>query len=382
LRIAISAFGRFWAFDLAKQVGRYGFLTRLYTAYPYFKVDAQLRPFTQTFPWILSITLVAQRATSHRLTKCLNWLAIDSFDRSVARQIKPCDLFVHLSSFGLHAARRARQLGARVICDRGSTHIQYQDEILAEEHARQRLPYSRIDRRVVDKELQEYAEADLITVPSTFAYRSFVEKGVPPNKVQKLSYGVDLGLFHPVPKEDDKFRVIFVGGYSVRKGINYLFEAVRPLVEKRSIEVWLVGTPSPEAREILHRIADLFIDKGAQSRSKLSWFYSQASVLVLPSIEDGFGLVLAQAMACGVPVIATTNTGAEDLITDGVDGFIVPIRDSDIIRQKLQWMLDNPTKRQAMGEAALQRVNSLGGWDKYGETAIAAYRQLLNDQRS
>jgi glycosyltransferase involved in cell wall biosynthesis len=234
----------------------------------------------------------------------------------------------------------------------------------------------------VDKELQEYAEADLITVPSTFAYRSFVEKGVTPDRIRKLPYGVDLSLFYPVPKEDDRFRVLFVGGYSLRKGINYLFEAVRPLVQKRNIEVWLVGTPSSEAREILDRNVDVFTDKGSQPRSKLAWFYSQSSVLVLPSIEDGFGLVLAQAMACRVPVIATTNTGAEDLITDGVEGFIVPTRDPDIIRDRIQWMLDNPAERQAMGEAALRRVKSLGGWDKYGETAIAVYRQLLNGQRS
>jgi glycosyltransferase involved in cell wall biosynthesis len=312
------------------------------------------------------------------LASHLNWLAIESFDRWVAQRVEPCDLFVHLSSFGLHSARQVRKLGSCIVCDRGSSHILYQDEILAEEYARHQLPYHPIDRRIVEKELLEYAEADLITVPSAFAYRSFVEKGVAPDRLRKLPYGVDLGLFHRMPKEDNRFRVLYVGGYSVRKGISYLFEALRPLVKKRSVEVWLVGSPGPEAREILHRNADLFADKGSQPRHRLSWFYSQASVLVFPSVEDGFGLVQAQAMACGLPVIATRNTGAEDLFTNGVEGFIVPVRDPKSICDKLQWMLDNPLKRQEMGEAALRRVRELGGWDAYGERAMAIYTELAH----
>jgi len=82
-------------------------------------------------------------------------------------------------------------------------------------------------------------------------------------------------------------------------------------------------------------------------------------------------------MACGLSVIATPNTGAEDLFTDGVEGFIVPIRDPKAIREKVQWMLDNPMKRQEMGEAALQRVQQLGGWDAYGDRCLAVYRKVL-----
>ncbi|MDE2320342.1 MAG: glycosyltransferase family 4 protein [candidate division NC10 bacterium] len=377
IHVAISSLGRFHAFDLAEQMRQRGCLARLYTAYPSFKVDQPIRPFTRTFPWVLSSAMVARQVRWHRLAKHLNWLAIDSFDWWVARRVEPCDVFVHLSSFGLHAARRARKLGARIVCDRGSSHILYQDEILAEEFAHHRIHYSSIDRRVADKELLEYGEADLITVPSTFSYRTFVEKGVPPEKLRRIPYGVDLSLFCPLPKEDEIFRVLFVGGYSIQKGISYLFEAVRPLVLRKAIEVWFVGCPSSDAREILHRNADIFTDKGPHPRNKLSWFYSQASVLVQPSIQEGLSLVLAQAMACGLPVIATTNTGAEDLFTDGVEGFIVPIRDPKAIRDKIQWMLDNPTRRQEMGQAALQRVKLLGGWETYGEQALGIYSQLI-----
>ena len=84
--------------------------------------------------------------------------------------------------------------------------------------------------------------------------------------------------------------------------------------------------------------------------------YSQGSVLVLPSIEEGLALVQAQAMACGLPVIATTNTGAENLFSDSVEGFIVPIRNPVAIRDKVEWMIGHPIERTDMGAAALQRV--------------------------
>jgi alpha-maltose-1-phosphate synthase len=378
MRVVISTIGRFHAFDLAEQLRRRECLAWLYTAYPRFKLSAQLRPFTRTFPWVLSSVTVAQQVGWHKLASHLNWLAIDSFDRWVAGQVESCDVFVHLSSFGLHTAQRARSLGARVVCDRGSSHILYQDEILAEEYARHGLRYSPIDRRVVGKELQEYAEADLITVPSTFAYLSFVEKGVSAEKLYKLPYGVDLSIFHPLAKEDNVFRVLYVGGYSLQKGIGYLFEAIRPLVLKGYVEVWLVGSPSPEARETLRRNGDIFTDKGSHPRSRLSWVYSQASVLVQPSLQEGMSLVQAQAMACGLPVIATTNTGAEDLFTDGVEGFIIPIRNPLAIRDKIQWMLDNPVECQKMGQAALRRVQQLGGWNTYGDRVTTIYTQLVN----
>ena len=118
------------------------------------------------------------------------------------------------------------------------------------------------------------------------------------------------------------------------------------------------------------------LEAGA-ARGELHKYYSQASVLVLPSIQEGLALVQAQAMACGVPVIASENTGAADLFTDGVEGFIVPIRDAGAIREKILALYENPAMREQMGEAALARVRKIGGWDDYGVRAADYYRQAL-----
>ena len=91
---------------------------------------------------------------------------------------------------------------------------------------------------------------------------------------------------------------------------------------------------------------------------------SSSHALVLPSVEEGLALVQGQAMACGCPVIATDSTGAEDLFTDGVQGFIVPARDMTALTMRMQQLADDPrTPAQHEWPAALARVETLGGWD-------------------
>jgi glycosyltransferase involved in cell wall biosynthesis len=94
---------------------------------------------------------------------------------------------------------------------------------------------------------------------------------------------------------------------------------------------------------------------------------SRSHVLALASVEEGLALVQGQAMACGCPVVATMATGAEDLFTDGVEGFIVPDRDAAALAGRLQQLADDPALRGRMSAAALARVKHLGGWDRYGE---------------
>lgn len=380
LRIGISSIGRFHMFDLARQLIRLGQDVSLFTGYPRFKIDRDLQPFTKTHSiWVLAEHLRRRFPPAPKTT----WWAdrgLADFGPWLARSIGSLeiDILDAIAGTGLEAGRILHQEGKPWVCNRGSTHILTQKQLLEEEHARWQVRRPYFSAEGLDRCLTEYAEADAIVAPSTFVKRSFVEQGVSADKMYLCPYGVDVSMFHPQPKEDDRFRVLFVGSYSVRKGIGYLFEAVRPLVQKGIVELWLVGSADTEARDILRRNSDMFIDKGPHPRSELFWFYSQASVLVLPSVEEGLAMVQAQVMACGLPVIATTNTGAEDLFTDGVEGFIVPIRDPKAIRDKIQWMLDNPVKRQEMGHAALQRVQSLGGWDTYGERCLAMYREVLH----
>jgi glycosyltransferase involved in cell wall biosynthesis len=385
MKVCISTGGMFHAYHLARQLNERGCLSQLYTAYPKWKVDGLPDDKVKTFPWLMIPAVAYKRWTGQLkgrwVRKTLDWWATDTFDRFVRANLEPCDIFHHISTYGLYSQKVAReQFGSLIICDRGLSHIVFQDEILADEYERWGLPYQPIDRRMVERELQEYLNADLIVVPSTFAYRSFIEKGVCQNKLVKLPLGVDLLQFRPVPKQDRIFRVIFVGALSLQKGIPYLLEAVAPLQRLRDFEVWLIGSLTPEIRPFLDKYQGFYRYMGQLSKGELYQYYSQGSVFVMPSIQEGFGMVQAEAMACGLPVIATSNTGAEDLFSNGVEGFILPIRRPDAIREKILYLYEHPEMHAEMRQAALQKVASLKGWDTYGERIVDVYQKALLPQ--
>jgi glycosyltransferase involved in cell wall biosynthesis len=383
LRIAISVIGRFHMFDLARQMLRLGQEVEIFTGNPMCRVDSDLRPHAHTHSFLHVLANLRHRVppapkTSWWLDRDLQYLG-----SWLARSVDPeaADILDGLDGPGPAAGRLMKDRGKAWVCNRGSAHILTQKALLEEEHQRWGAPILHFSPDGLERCLAEYAEADAIVVPSNFAKRSFAEQGIRTEKVYVCPYGVELSMYCPMPKRDSKFRVLFVGGASIRKGVGYLFEALRPLVEKQLCELWLIGGLNSDAKALLARNQDIFVYKGHHPRAALASMYSQGSVLVLPSIEEGLALVQAQAMACGLPVIATTNTGAENLFSDGVEGFIVPIRDPLAIRDKVEWMIGHPTERADIGAAALQRVKGLGGWNRYGEQCLAMYREILARKR-
>ena len=385
LSIGVASTGRFHMFDLTRQLSALGHDVHLFAGYPAIKVDPDLRRLASTRSrWVLAEHLWSR--LPGRQPAWLRSRMFTDFGNWVERSIRGLDLDLldALEGSGLEAGRAVRDRGKVWICNRGSAHILTQKRVLEQEHRRWggSLPAHYFPPKYLDRCLAEYEGADAIVVGSTFSKRTFVEQGSRESKVHVCPYGVDLSMFKPVPKEDKRFRVLFVGTQSIRKGIGYLLDALRPLVQTRGVELWLIGHTAPEAKRILDRYADVFQQKGPQPRRNLSWFYSQGSVLVLPSIEEGLALVQAQAMACGVPVISTRNSGAEDLYTDGVEGLLVPARDPRAIRERILWLMDNPERRDEMAEAALSKVKTLGGWESYGMRCLEVYRNVLRDKLS
>jgi glycosyltransferase involved in cell wall biosynthesis len=231
-----------------------------------------------------------------------------------------------------------------------------------------------VDPYFVAREEAEYAQADAITVPSGFALRSFVEMGVPQEKLHRIPYGVRLDRFQRVAEPPrNKFEILFAGTVSLRKGVPYLLQAFKELRHPNK-RLRLVGPVRPEMHEIFHRfdLTDVEV-VGAVPQSKMAEFMSSSHVMVLPSIEEGLALVQGQALACGCPLISSAHTGGEDLFSDGVEGYLVPIRSSEAIRERLQELAEDPSLQQRMSEAALARVRHLGGWKDYGD----AWEELL-----
>ncbi len=381
MRVNVASFSGTHPLDLARELDKAGVLAKYYSALPRFRVTGLPRARTATHPSVLLPLVALRRVGLGRLETRLNWTATEAFDRWLCHALGPADVLQVLSSYGLRAIRRAKSLGALTVCDHGSSHIRIQDELLREEASLCGLVPQGVDPRIIAKEEAEYHEADAIFVASTFARDSFLQAGVQADKVVTIPYGVRLEDYFPVPKRDDVFRVLCVATLTARKGIRYLLEATSRLDLPHS-EVVLRGSVLPESTQLLARYEGRFRLQPPLPRHQLRDLYSQASVLVLPSIEDGFGLVIAQAMACGVPVIATTHTGGPDLISDGKDGFIVPIRSAAAIGDRLDYLHSHPEERAAMGRAALEKVRLLGGWGQYAGQVLRAYRDRLGQHRA
>lgn len=384
MKIAISTIGTFHAFDLARELHGAGLLARIFSGYPRFKLQREALPpeVIDTFPWVHAPYMAFPFKHKLGLSGIRAWERLDlqTLDSHVATQLGGMDVLVGMSGSGLKSGRAIKARGGRYVCDRGSTHIRVQDQLVRDEERRWGAPLTGVDPWVMDREEAEYAEADCITVPSSFNVRSFIDQGVPAHKLRRLPYGVNLSKFHPTQApESGRFDVLFAGGMSLRKGIPYLLQAYKALRHPRK-SLTMVGAPLPSLIDLMRQHGlwseDIRV-LGHVDQSELKHVMSRSHVLLLPSIEEGLALVQAQAMACGCPVIATENTGSEDLFEHGVHGYITPVRRVDRMTEHLQCLADDESLRQQMSRQALERVKQSGGFRDYGLKAQAIYKELL-----
>jgi glycosyltransferase involved in cell wall biosynthesis len=380
LRVVHSTLGTFY-FNLTRELQKRGHLEAVFSTFPRWKLRNQgIAPEKlHVNPWLHGFLMLKWRyGLEHRQLdwRLVRWM-LKQQASYVINRLPECDLLVGLSSSGLEAGREVQRRGGKYVVDRGSAHIAVQTRLLEEEFRLWGQEYNDTDPYIVDREVEEYAQADCITVPSMFAGESFLEMGVPAKKVRVLPFGVNRSIY----KKDadpprDEFKVLFVGTVSFQKGIPYLLKAFKQLRHpgKRLI---LIGAMATEMKTHLRNDPlDGVEILGPMPALQVIHWMSTSHVLVLPSIQDGFGQVLAEAMACGCPCISTVHTGGPDLYRHGREGFIVPIRDAFAIAQSLEQLAQNMPLRQRMSEAAMDRVVELGGTEQYGNQCCQLYHEL------
>jgi glycosyltransferase involved in cell wall biosynthesis len=372
MQIALAVFGVYHHFELAHQLHRRAHLQKIYSTWPWARLKREGLPHSlvSTFPLLHTTDYLLNRSRFYppAISSKLNSWNTLAFDQWTNNQIAPCDAFIAISGAGLLTGHKVQANGGRFICDRGSTHQRFQENIVADEYRRWNVPQPLSKPHIVLREEKIYSLADAITVPSTVAKRSFVATGIPPEKVHVIPYGVRLDHFtRTEDPPQNSFELLFAGQVSLRKGIPYLLQAFARLKHPNK-RLTITGAVQDDIRTLLSALpTDNVVFTGPLPQSQLAKKMSASHLLVLPSIEEGLALVQGQAMACGCPVLATTATGAEDLFTDGEQGFIVPDRDVDALTQRMQQIADDPTLQRRLSEAALQRVQHLGGWDNYGD---------------
>jgi glycosyltransferase involved in cell wall biosynthesis len=279
---------------------------------------------------------------------------------------------------GPELIRRARQEGALVIVEPVNQHPAALNAILNEEAERLGLKETQRLHPLQERQIEESLASDFMLVASQVLRDSFVEQGYDARRMAILPYGVDLERFHPVAGETEPgrpFTVVCVGAISPRKGQIYLLEAWKRL-KLPDAELLLIGSISREMRAILGRYEGLFRHIPFVPNQELAQHYSRSRAFVLPSIEDGFGLVSAEAMACGVPVVVTDKSGSAEVVSHGKDGFVVPSRSAEAIAEHIETLYRDRELQRAMSEAALAKARNELGWDKYASRLCDLYRSL------
>lgn len=383
MRVSQTVFGVFHHFELALQLERRGHLQSVFSTWPWMRLQREGLPRSkvQTFPWLHLPAMLLLRAGIHNawLHDHLGYATALSFDRwTLHRLPADCQVLIAISGSSLATGRALQQRGGLFVCDRGSTHQRFQEQAVTAEFLRWKLPPPKYDSRDTVREEALYEQADAITIPSASVRRSFIQMGVPAAKLHVMPYGVRLDRFRPTDAPTaGRFDVIFVGQVGLRKGVPYLLEAFARLKHPAK-SLTIVGNVLPEIRSLLSRLPlESVTFTGVLPQPEVAARLSRSHLLVLPSVEEGLALVQAQAMACACPVLATSATGSEDLYADGVEGFIVPPCSSDSLLLRMQQLADDEPLRLRLSHAALCRVQSLGGWDRYGDLWENLLRSLV-----
>ena len=346
MRVGIATSGRFHLLDLARELDGLGIDVRFYSYLPRTRTQRFGLPgrcHVSLFPFLFPVVAL-ERLFAWVFPRAIERLMCWALDLLTILRMKHCDVFICMSGIYVHAPRFAQsRYGARVVLHRGSRHILSQREILA------RIPGAQqVTSFAVRRELEGYALADRICVPSTHVVESFNAWPEHARKLFVSPYGVDLDQF-PLCNRTVRAEpvVLFVGNWSYQKGVDVLTKAIEQM---EGVQLTHVGALTDATFPDHPR----FVHHEPVAQWKLKSFYADADVFVLASRQDGFGMVLCQALASGLPLVCTDRTGGSDLARlPGLQRLVrvIPVGDPDALRRALAQALDD-----AIGKTGVARI--------------------------
>ena len=387
-KVTILCKGRFHFYDLARELIRLGYDVNLITTLPKFVAKKYGIPSAHVTSLVFVELIERGWKYMPKFIKAkfnIQFFVLDFFGKQAAKKLKKCDILIAGSATALDAIYRARAIGIKVvILERGSTHILFQYEMLCSEYKKYGVNDHITHKKVIDKELIEYHIADYISVPSHFVGDTYLEYGIEKNKLLINPYGVNLDNFNNkhnklIRQNLSTFTIIHCGTLSFRKGVHYLMKAFNELNLPNS-RLLLIGSISDEFRKTYKKLKnDSTFHIGPFPQEILSNYYSKGSIFCLASLEEGLAMVIPQAMACGLPVICTYNTGGSEIVRNGIDGYLINARDVEQLKRCIQELYLDEKLRLNMSNNASQRVRDKFDWQSYGERADKLLSNLFKN---
>jgi glycosyltransferase involved in cell wall biosynthesis len=346
-----------------------------------------LRPITFQHPFRELGRMLGNRLRLNQLTQHeTGRLCIDAVYRELDQQVatrirqtpKRYDGVYTYEDGGLETMRAAKEFGLARIYDLPIAYWQTLRGLLTEEA--ERLPAWKETLRggigdsqaKLDRKTQEIELSQVVICASQFVARSLPENIRSQRKLVVTAFGSPKN--GPARNEASfntgrKLRVLFAGSMSQRKGLGDLFAAVR-MLSRSDVELVVMGHPQAPLEFYRKEFAGFTYEAG-RPHAKVLELMQTCDVFCLPSIVEGRALVMQEAMSQGLPLIITPNTGGEDLIDEGVTGFLVPIRRPDKIAEKIAWLVDHRAALPEMSRAAQAKAGQLT-WEAYGQAVAGA----------
>jgi len=361
--------GKFHYFDLANALNKNNQLSKIITGYPLFKIKKfnipnHLIKSSSLYQILYRFFLKIGFRSQHFYLNQIIWNNFLNLDKIASRYENGSDIFLSLSGAGLDTGKRFRKAGKIYICERASSHIRFVSKILKIEYKKFKINFE-LDKRIVNREIKEYKAANIILVPSRFVQKTFESEGIFNTKI--ITFPSDNKIFYYKKKRNfyaNNFKIIFVGGLTLRKGVHYLLDAFNNL-KFQNKELHLVGSLSNDFKLFKNKLLskNIFVH-GHKSHAKINDLLNNSNVFVMPSLEEGAAISVAQAMNTGLPVIVTENTGWKENVQKYKTGYVVKPMNASSIQNKLQYLNDNRSKLEFFSKNAL-KFSKNRSWDNY-----------------
>jgi len=205
------------------------------------------------------------------------------------------------------------------------------------------------------------------------------------SKFYVVPNGINNEFFYPIHNESRPENAIIVtnSADTPLKGLRYLLEAVSQIRKKQSVKLTVIGEPKKNGtiKKLVAQlgIGDIVHFTGHIKNEEFAGYYSNATIAVVPSLYEGFGLPAAEAMACGVPLISTSGGALPEVVGDA--GIIVPPADSASLAREIIFLFNNPNQRKKMAKAGIERVNSVFNWSIAAKQTVKVYREAIDGYR-
>ncbi|TGN94697.1 MULTISPECIES: glycosyltransferase family 4 protein [unclassified Burkholderia] len=382
MKVSVAVCGRFHFHNYVEKLDEFGILDTFYYSHKIRNSAFSLTHSRAVNVWLKEYALRAHaKLLKGRFSDTLYPTYHDLWQIGVQLNWRPTPL-LHVMAHGtsLQIVKRAKQEGSIVIGEVVNTHPIYHDEILTQEESKRGIQHeNRINRqqqRLID-ELEMY---NYVLAPSEIVRESFVQQGVPPNIIKVIPYAANVNRFHPLEKNTslkDSFNILCVGQITLRKGQLYLLEAIKKLDDKR-LHVTLIGQIDPRIKPLLASYQHLFKHIPRVDNAELNEHYNSADLFVLPSLEEGLAVVLCEALATGLPIIATRESGAAEIIEHDRTGKIIPAGSSIELADAINEMANSPEKVREFSQQAILAATQTHNWNQYADKLRNLYLNCLS----